>query len=220
MSVQAKIADCRCWYCGADADSHFCPQCQHIQPSRSPVDYFTFFNLPLQFHVDTNELERRFYDLSRKFHPDFFSNATPEEQRYSMDRASRLNDAYRTLKDSWKRAAYLLEIVGMPASERKSQTPPDLLAEIFELNEQMEELRAAKQGKDTGKISRLQTEVLEMEQMLKARAQQLAQKLAQLFAEWQTAPQARPLLAQINGILAQCTYINNLIDDIDAEFND
>ena len=58
-----------------------------------------------------------------------------------------------------------------------------------------------------------------MEQMLKARAQQLAQKLAQLFAEWQTAPQARPLLAQINGILAQCTYINNLIDDIDAELD-
>ena len=86
---------------------HFCSACGKVQPP-VPVDYFTFFGLARKLHIDVAGLEREFYQLSRKLHPDLYSGADAREQEWSLEQSSQLNDAYRTLKDPIQRTEYLL----------------------------------------------------------------------------------------------------------------
>src|SRR5664280_3342537 len=121
--------------------------------------YFAIFSLPTKLVVDNAALEKSFYALSRKLHPDRFAARSAEEQAAALGESSRLNDAYRTLKDPVARTEYLLKLEGVELEEqsksateaaratgtaKKQIVPADLLEEAFELNMQMEEMRAAK----------------------------------------------------------------------------
>src|SRR5882757_10205502 len=91
------------------------------------------------------ELEKKFLLLSWKLHPDNYVNASPEEREISLKRSSELNDAYRTLREPVARVEYLLAIEGARVEGKsKQQAPPELLEEVFELNESLDELREAK----------------------------------------------------------------------------
>jgi molecular chaperone HscB len=152
-----------CWSCGAMRAAHFCESCGKVQPP-APVDYFTFFGLPRKLNVDVAALEKDFYELSRRLHPDLNARAGSQEQEWSLEQTSLLNDAYRTLKDPIKRTQYLLHLEGVALEEqsksatekaratgevKKQIVPPDLLEEVFELNMELEELRANKKmGED------------------------------------------------------------------------
>jgi molecular chaperone HscB len=137
---------------------HFCSSCGKVQPP-VPVDYFTFFGFPRKLNLDTAELEKEFYALSRRLHPDVFGQADDRERSWSLEQSSMLNDAYRTLKDPIKRTEYLLRLEGVELEEQSKQAtekaratgelkkqvvPPDLLEEVFELNMHLEELRTQK----------------------------------------------------------------------------
>ncbi|MEW6734152.1 MAG: Fe-S protein assembly co-chaperone HscB [Acidobacteriota bacterium] len=224
MSEHVQAVDKHtCWHCGAAAVSHFCPSCGRIQPVMPSMDYFSFFQLPRRLNIDSTVLERQFYDLSRQFHPDYFCQASEPEREFSMDRTALLNDAYRTLKDPLRRANYLLELMGMRATERKSKTPPDLLAEVFELNEEMEELRAAKRAQAREEVAQLRRRIIEMQTRLNKRAAMLHQQLQENFMHWDAiadtaiAAEQQAVLDQISEVLAHMSYINNLIDSIEEE---
>src|SRR6266850_3933992 len=156
MTVETSTSSC--WSCGDMRAAHFCHACGKVQPP-APVDYFAFFALPRKMNVDVTRLEREFYELSRKLHPDLNARADQREQEWSLEQSSLLNDAYRTLKDPIKRTQYLLRLEGVELEEqsktaterarasgdvKKQIVPPDLLEEVFELNMQLEELRANK----------------------------------------------------------------------------
>jgi molecular chaperone HscB len=152
-----------CWSCGTMRAQHFCSACGKVQPP-VPVDYFTFFGFPRKLEVDTGVLEKEFYSLSRRLHPDVFARADGQERAWSLEQSSMLNDAYRTLKDPIKRTEYLLRLEGVELEEQSKQAtekaratgelkkqavPPDLLEEVFELNMHLEELKAQKKlGED------------------------------------------------------------------------
>ena len=128
-------------------DEHFCPQCSRILSLGRHGDYFAFLGLPRRLELDPQDLERRFRDLSRKFHPDFFYNATPAERLASLERSSYLNDAYRALKNPVSRIEHLLAIEGLPpakSDEGTAKVPPSLLEEVFALNEELDEIREAR----------------------------------------------------------------------------
>src|SRR5437588_3762780 len=108
-------------------------------------DYFSTFGLPRKLWIEMSALEQKFLQLSWKLHPDNFVNASEEERELSLKRSSELNDAYRVLRDPLARVEYLLEIEGeRKEGEKKQQAPPELLEEVFELNESQDELREAK----------------------------------------------------------------------------
>ena len=152
-----------CWSCGTMRAVHFCSSCGKVQPP-VPVDYFTFFGFPRKLHLESSELEKEFYALSRHLHPDVFGQAGEMERAWSLEQSSMLNDAYRTLKDPIRRTEYLLRLEGIELEEQSKQAtekaratgelkkqvvPPDLLEEVFELNMHLEELRMQKElGED------------------------------------------------------------------------
>ena len=131
----ASMLECRSCGAGAPVDEHFCPQCSRILALGRHGDYFSFFGLPRRIGLDPQDLERRFRDLSRKFHPDYFYNAPPAERLASLERSSYLNDAYRTLRSPVARIEHLLAVEGLPpatSDEGGAKVPPALLEEVVE----------------------------------------------------------------------------------------
>src|SRR5207248_10997107 len=106
---------------------------------------FAIFGMPRNLWIEMGALEQKFLQLSWKLHPDNFVNASEQERELSLKRSSELNDAYRTLRDPIARVEYLLAIEGeRKEGEKKQQAPPELLEEVFELNESLDELRESK----------------------------------------------------------------------------
>jgi molecular chaperone HscB len=122
----------------AGAQPPFCSACSKIQPVARTDDYFSLFGLPRQFDLDRAELDHRFRRLSRQLHPDRFARADARERRISLERATRLNDAHRYLKDWRLRAAYLLKLAGTDVfAEGKTFADPEFLEEQLEWREAM-----------------------------------------------------------------------------------
>ena len=110
-----------------------------------PTNYYDFFELDRKLKVDSVALQKRFYELSRQWHPDRFSRKSAGEQAEALEATSILNDGYRTLRDPVKRAEYLLTEEGFPIGEQRSKdVPPELLEEVFELNMMLEELKSGR----------------------------------------------------------------------------
>src|SRR2546428_8267531 len=116
------------------------------------MDHFEVFGLPRRLAVDTAELQRKFYELSRRYHPDFHQAAPPEEQVRALEASAGLNAAYRTLRDPIARIEYLVRLEeGRDTKEGatvKPKAPPELLEEMFEIQEALAEAKAG--GLDEG----------------------------------------------------------------------
>ena len=107
-------------------------------------NHFQIFGVPARFEVDLEGLEARYRELQREVHPDRFARASQAEQRVSMQLATRVNEAYQTLKSPIARAGYLLELQGVdPEFETNTAMPPEFLAEQMERRERLEAAVAA-----------------------------------------------------------------------------
>jgi molecular chaperone HscB len=212
-----------CSHCGTQfAGVHFCSGCKKIQPLSPDTDYFTFFGLPKKLKLDESALERSFYALSREFHPDYFMGASEEELRASVEQSSMLNDAYRTLRDRARRAQYLLQLEGYREAEKKA--PPDLLEEVFELNMQIEELKAARKMGDEDEVAQARSSLEEQLEGLQSKLAELDEKMFALFAEWDaaadsgaSAEEKKAILNRMSELLSHRSYIRNLALDIKEE---
>jgi molecular chaperone HscB len=220
-----------CWSCGDMRAAQFCKACGKVQPPE-PVDYFSFFGLPRKLNIDTSTLEREFYSLSRKLHPDIYAGSKSQEQEWSLEQSSRLNDAYRTLKDPIRRTEYLLKLEGVElegqskaateearkTGEKKQIVPPDLLEEVFELNMQLEELRATKKlgEEDPALIQELQ----EHKQLLEKKLNGLFEELREYWRKWDATSESgeeerrRHVRDKMVDLLNRRSYIRNLVSDV------
>lgn len=199
-----------------------CGHCGKLQ-SAEGTDYFALFGLPRRLWIEMGGLEQKFLQLSWKLHPDNFVNATEEERELSLKRSSELNDAYRALKDPVARVEYLLAIEGeRKEGEKKQQAPPELLEEVFELNESLDELREAKAaGSD---VAALKTK-------LHAAEKNFGEKLAEVDAEMQATAKdwdqaldthaedasRKKIMVRLNEHLNRRSYIRNLVVSVAKE---
>jgi molecular chaperone HscB len=224
-----------CWSCGDMRAAHFCESCGKVQPP-VPVNYFAFFGLPLKLNLDVASLERDFYSLSRKLHPDVSAGGNEKEQEWSLQQSSLLNDAYRTLKDPIKRTQYLLHLEGVELEEqsksateqarasgetKKQIVPPDLLEEVFELNMQLEELRMNKKMGDDDPA--LMEEVGKQKLSLEAKNDALLEELRTYWKQWDalidrgqdsSTTERAQVRDKMVDVLNRRNYIRNLVRDV------
>jgi molecular chaperone HscB len=223
-----------CWSCGTMRAMHFCSACGKVQPA-VPVDYFTFFGFPRKLDLNTSVLEKEFYALSRRLHPDVFAQSQTLERAWSLEQSSMLNDAYRTLKDPIKRTEYLLRLEGVELEEQSKQAtekaratgelkkqvvPPDLLEEVFELNLHLEELRMQKKAgaDDPAMLEGIGKAKLSLEEKYDA----LFNELKSEWKKWdkavdngtETEEERRGILGQMLDILNRRNYVRNLVRDV------
>ncbi len=106
-------------------------------------DLFERLGLPRRFSIDAAEVERRYLARSRECHPDLQAGATEAEQIAAIERTASLNQAYATLKDPFRRAEYLLGLLGGPTAGQEKSLDQAFLMAMMETRERMDELRAA-----------------------------------------------------------------------------
>src|SRR6266851_2541811 len=211
-----------CWNCHERTlGTHFCPGCGKLLQLPQAVDYFALFEMPRKLWVEMNGLEQKFLQLSWKLHPDNFVNATEQEREFSLKHSSELNDAYRTLRDPVARFEYLLGIEGArKEGEHKQQAPPELLEEVFELNESLDELRGAKSS--GGDLAALKSRLESAEKGFQQKLGEVDTQLQAAAREWDAALQGeaatrKQIMAKLNDLLNRRSYVRNLVINVQKE---
>jgi molecular chaperone HscB len=197
-----------CWQCGTPSEkSLFCKFCSSLQKPR--LDYYRFFGIDRKLRLDPEDLEKRFYNLSRLLHPDRYTRKTNREQDYSLEATAILNDAYRTLRDPVARAEYVLKQNSFENVEpRSNSADPELLEEVFELNMALEGMR---DGDDS---ARPQLEVAQ--DKFTAMRSEMDRDLQDLFEEYDATADAGSL-SRIRKLLDRRKYIQNLVSEVEHE---
>jgi len=195
-----------CWHCGhQEGHSLFGASCHALQEPAS--DYYSLLGLPRKLNIETGELQTRFYEMSRRLHPDLFTRKSERERHYALEASSTLNDAYRTLRDPVKRANYVLKQEGFDIGEQRSKdVPPELLEEVFELNMALEELR----GGDVSARPQLESARQNFTAMLSG----IDTQLQALFEKYD-ADHDGGFLSQIRATLNRRKYIQNLVTEVE-----
>ena len=195
--------------------------------------YFTLFQLPQHLNLDAAALEKQFYALSRRLHPDRFAAKSAFEQETALAASSHLNDAYRTLKDPILRTQYLLKLEGVELEEqskaateaaratgeqKKQVVPPELLEEVFELNMQLQEMRAAKQmGEEEPDLRR---DLMTAKDAFDAKMVERQAELEGLWSAWDAGVDAGDEAAKAGAkeamvtLLNKRSYLRNLVRDV------
>lgn len=179
------------------------------------MDYFEVFGLPRKLRIDGAALQRRFYELAREHHPDFHQSATAEQLARAEEASALVNAAYRALRDPIARAEYLVRLEeGRDTKEgaaAKPKAPPELLAEMFEIQEALSELR------DGGLDPARRATLAEQRERLAARQRAEEERVAGALSEaWDAAPavECPAVLTRVKAALATRAYLKTVIDDL------
>ena len=170
------------------------------------MNYFEVFGLPKVLNLDLKALERTFHELSRMYHPDYFTTAPAEERQRALEMSSALNDAYRTLRHPVRRVEHLLQVEGFKPDG--SKVPKSFLMEVFEINEQLEAVKAGTASKE--EIAALRREIEERAESFKSQLQTAAVEWDTLAASGAPDAQRRQQLSKLTDILSESSYIRNL----------
>jgi molecular chaperone HscB len=176
------------------------------------MDYFEVFGLPHLLGIDTASLEKIFHELSRKYHPDYFSTASAAEKTQAVRMTALLNDAYRTLRHPVRRVEYLLSLYGLKGDG--SKVPQALLMEVFEINEQMEEVKAGRASVE--EVDSLRAQIKAKRERFDAQLQEAALDWDELIKNGAAEGKLREQLTKLAEILSESSYIRNLERDLET----
>jgi molecular chaperone HscB len=165
-------------------------------------NHFELFDLAPRYALDPAQLEHSYKELQSLVHPDRHAQAAQAEQRASMQWTTRVNDAYRTLKDPVQRAKYILELHGVDVGfETNTQMPTDFLMQQLETREQLE---GALQKKDSGFLDSLRNS--------------LSGKRKSLEAQIGDSIDARRDYAGAVDLVRKLMFLQRIDDEIDAAY--
>jgi molecular chaperone HscB len=105
------------------------------------TNYFDFYEIPVSFSPDTVLVKKKFYEFSKKYHPDFYINESEERQAEVLELSTINNKAYQVLSDPQKRLPYILELKGQLAEGEHYVLPQDFLMDMMEINEALMDLQ-------------------------------------------------------------------------------
>jgi molecular chaperone HscB len=223
---ELPMARSMCWHCQSEVTGEYlCGQCVKVQPLSKGLDYFACFKLPRLLNIDEQELEQTYYDLSRTFHPDFYSTKDESEKTISLGNSAFLNSAYRTLKDPIQRVEYLIRLEAGAVKDIRSNPPADLFEEILELQEDMETFRGLQSDNDSMERNELREKLQREREHLEDRQAEMETALRGKYQEWDQLQTANPdpseardqkntMLRSMQEVLSNRTYICNMVNDL------
>jgi molecular chaperone HscB len=171
--------------------------------------------LPTRLQIDTSHLEQIYYNLGRRIHPDRFAASPVKIRDASLRATAMLTRAYRTLRDPVSRGLYWLELNGHKLAENNQQVPADLAEMVFEVQEELAELRQAAEG-ESAAAPMLAQEIAAKHEELKHKVDGLHGELAANFARFdaQNVDGRDELFTELKSILSKIAYLKTLIRDV------
>ena len=165
-------------------------------------NHFDLFGLPQAFALDTARLDQAYRDIQAEIHPDRFAHAGESEQRLAMQWATKVNEAYQTLKKPFERARYLLSLNGVDAMDaRNTSMPADFLMLQMEWREALEQARAGKNEKT----------LRALEQTLQEQARGMRAELGILLDEQRAYARAGDTLRKLR-------FMEKLLEEVGAAY--
>ncbi len=188
----------------------FCPGCG--TPLGVEVDLFAALGLPRKLRLDARELERIYHETGRRIHPDRFASAAPAVRQASLSSTALLTRAYRTLRDPISRGRYWLELNGEQLAENNQRVPAELAETVFEVQEQLAELRAARTGGADALGAALRVRRAELEDSIATTQEELRRN----FERWDEGTGERQVLVnELKSALSAIAYLRTLTRDVD-----
>src|SRR3569833_1236884 len=131
------------------------------------INFFEFYGIPESFYPDTALLKKKFYELSKAYHPDFYANEPEEKQQEILELSTINNKAWQTLSDPAKRLEYILRQHELLVDGAKPQLPADFLMEMMDINERLMEVD------DADQLAGLSSEVMAVDDDIRRQLEQL-----------------------------------------------
>ena len=125
------------------------------------MTYFELFEIPVQLKVNVIALSKKFFELSKKYHPDYYANDSEEVQAEALERSALLNKAWKTFQNPDATIKYVLQEKGLLEEEEKYELPPVFLMEVMEINEQLMDPNESGLQQLDSRINELQSEIYE-----------------------------------------------------------
>lgn len=194
-----------------------CSQCG--APLAADLDLFAALGMPRLLQIDTADLEEAYHGLGRRIHPDRFVSASPELRDASLRATALVTKAYRTLRDPVSRGLYWLELHGHNLATNNKQVPPDLAELVFDVQEELSELRMARA--DGGAHEGL-LKLSARRAGLQGLMDELYAELVETFGAFDNGggPDPDQPFAELKSILSKIAYLGTLLRDIDRELDD
>jgi molecular chaperone HscB len=131
------------------------------------IDFFEFYDIPESFNIDAAALKKKFYALSKQYHPDFHAGEDEARQQEILEISTINNKAYQTLSDPAKRLEYILKQHDLVSEGAKPQLPADFLMEMMDLNERLME------ADNADDVAKVRSETLAVEDDLNSQLETL-----------------------------------------------
>ena len=126
------------------------------------MNYYELFELPISPLIDKSGISKKYFELQKKFHPDFFTNETEADKENALEQSAAINKGFNIFSNKEKTVEYFLQLKGMIKADEKYNLPPDFLMEMMELNEAIDEKNATVQQKIEDFEKELDTELMEV----------------------------------------------------------
>lgn len=199
----------KCAHCSRQLSTpFFCDYCETLNPDSGVVDHFQLFGLPRRYDIDEKALHDSYIALSRHAHPDYHVEDAPEVRSLSMTVSSQVNQAFRTLSDPVRRAAYLLELLGGASSAADKSVPDGFLETMMMMQEELQDARAAANGEGLGRLGNV----------LRTQQDGLMKRGAGLYVELDEAVSCeatrQDLLHQLRKQLNAVAYVRKLLSQV------
>jgi molecular chaperone HscB len=206
-----------------------CPSCARRQEPRlscsqcgcplpADIDLFAALELSRLLQIDIARLESAYHDIGRRIHPDRFASASPEIRDASLHSTALLTRAYRVLHDPVSRGLYWLELHGHKLAENNKQVPPDLAELVFEVQEQLSELRSAREEDEAGARSGI-VDLGVRRASLQGLMDELYAELVENFVQFDAGGGSNrdQLFSELKAILSKIAYLRTLLRDVDRQ---
>lgn len=189
-----------------------------LQPLSPLASYFDILGVPVA--ADEATLTRRFHELSRQYHPDRWATADAATQAEALDSSALINDAYRTLRDPFTRAEYLLrrERGTKPDDTKDSNAKPpqELFAQVLELQEALMDYQEARLDDDDATMARLRPTLESSKVEFEAAYEALRGRLATLFARWDGGDDHAAVLDAIAQVVGTRGYLRRVLTNLNG----
>ena len=187
-----------------------------LEPISPTASYFDVLGVPVS--ADDETLAVRHRDLSRRYHPDRWATADAETQAIALDSTALINDAFRTLKDPFARAEYLLRRErGVRPDDTKdgaAKPPQSLFAQVLELQETLMEFQEARAEGDEQSLARLRPALVEAKAEFEAAYAGMAERLRALFIRWDAGEDRGVLLDNIAEVVGTRGYLRRVLTNL------
>ncbi len=169
-------------------------------------NFFEVLGLEEKLQIDPKVVQKKFYEISRKTHPDYHQTSINKD--LSQEYTAIVNQAFQTLKNKDKRLIYVVEQYLGPMDQQadRKNAPKELLVELIDMQEALYEYKEEPSEKNKAKLEQL---ILELDDKIEAYDRKI-EDLIPTFDQENNFENKKRLITNIRDLSLTKNYVKSL----------